>query len=89
MAEFTYNNAKNVSTSHISLEFNHGYHLWILFENDANSYSKSCSAEELVKKVKDLMSICQQNLLHAQELQKRAYDKKVKSRSSYASGKKI
>ncbi len=34
------------------------------------------------------MEICYQNLLHAQELQKRAYDKEVKS-YSYAPGKKV
>ena len=34
------------------------------------------------------MNICQQNLLHAQELQKRAHDKGVKPRS-YAPGEKV
>ena len=34
------------------------------------------------------MDICQQNLLHAQELHKRAYDKGVKPQS-YALGEKV
>lgn len=34
------------------------------------------------------MSICSQNLLHAQELQKQTYKKRVKSKN-YASGKKF
>ena len=34
------------------------------------------------------MAVCQQNLHHAQELQKRAYDKGVKPRS-YALGNKV
>ncbi len=34
------------------------------------------------------MEVCYQNLLHAQELQKRAHDKRIKSRS-YAVGEKV
>ena len=46
------------------------------------------SASELANDLRDFLMTCQQNLLHAQELQKRAHDKGVKPRS-YAPGKKV
>ncbi len=51
-------------------------------------HSRSRSANELAKKLRELMQVCCQNLLHTQELQKKAHDKGVKSRS-YASGEKV
>ena len=86
--EFTYNNAKIASTGHILFELNCGYHLKMFFEEDINSYSKSYSTNKLAKKLRELIEICYQNLLHTQELQKRAHDKGVKSRS-YVLSKKI
>ncbi len=88
MAEFAYNNAKNASTSHILFELNCGYHPKVSFEEDVDPRSRSCSANKLVEELRELMEICCQNFLPAQELQKRAYDKGVKSRS-YAPGKKV
>ena len=44
--------------------------------------------EKLSSKFQNLMAICQQNLYHAQELQKRAHNKGVKPQS-YAPGDKI
>ena len=88
MAEFTYNNAKNASTGHTSFKLNCGFHPRVFFKDNVNPCSKSCSANELAKELKELIDICQQNLLHAQELQKRAYDKSVKP-WSYAPEKKV
>ena len=88
MAEFAYNNAKNTSTGNTPFEFNCGFHPRVSFKDDVDSCSKFCSANKLAKKLKKLMDICQQNLLHAQELQKRVYDKSVK-RQSYAPGEKV
>ena len=68
MIEFAYNNAKNANTSHILFKLNYNYHLHVLFENDVNSHWRSCSTEKLAKELRDLISICQQNLLHVQEL---------------------
>ncbi len=81
MAEFAYNNAKNASTGHTPFELNCGYHPKVSFEEDVNPHSRSRSANELAEELRELMEVCCQNFLHAYELQKRAHDKGVKSRS--------
>ena len=58
MVEFIYNNVKNANTSYIPFKVNCGYHPQVLFEDDADPHSRSQSAEELVKELRDLMSIC-------------------------------
>lgn len=88
IVEFMYNNAKNTYISYTPFELNCGHHPYVFFQDDANFYSKSCLADELVKELKDLMLICQQNRLNAQEIQKRSYDKGVKLQS-YVSSEKI
>ena len=88
MAEFIYNNAKNANIGHTSFELNYGFYPQVSFKDDVNPRSRSCSADELAKKLRELMDICQQNLFHAQELQKRANDKSVKPRS-YAPREKV
>ncbi len=81
LAEFAYNNAKNASTGHTSFELNCGFHPQASYEEDVNPYSQSKSANELVTKLRDLMTICRENLQHVQELQKRYHDKHMKPRS--------
>ena len=88
MAEFTYNNTKNASTSHTPFEFNSGYHPRVFIKEDVNPCSRSRSANELAEKLRELIEICYQNLLYALELQKKAHDKGVKSRS-YALSEKV
>ncbi len=88
MAEFAYINAKNASTGHTFFELNCGYHRRVSFEEDVDPRSRSRSANELAEELRELIEVCCQNLLHAQELQKIAHDKRVKSRS-YALGKKV
>ena len=88
MAEFAYNNAKNASTGFTPFELNCGYHPWVSYKEDLDPHSKSKTAEELSSKLQELMTVCQQNLHHAQELQKRGHDKGVKPRS-YAPGDKV
>ena len=88
MAEFTYNNAKNLSNGHTPFELNCGYYPRVCFEEDTHPRSRSKSADELSAKLRDLMTVCRENLHHAQELQKRAHDKGVKPRS-YAPGDKV
>ena len=39
MAEFTYNNARNASTSYTPFELNYGYHLWVLYKEDVDPRS--------------------------------------------------
>ncbi len=70
MAEFAYNNAKNASTGHTPFELNCGYHPRLSFEEDIDPHSRFRSANKLVKELRELMEVCCQNLLHAQELQK-------------------
>ena len=88
MAEFAYNNAKNASTGHTPLELNCGYHLCISCEEDTDPRSRSKTANELLAELQELMTVCRENLQHAQELQKRAHDKGVKPKS-YAPGDKV
>ena len=88
MAEFAYNNAKNASTGYTPFELNCGYHPRVSYEEDLDPRSKSRTAEELSSELRELMIVCQQNLHHAQELQKRAHNKGVKPRS-YAPGEKV
>ena len=78
MAEFAYNNAKNASTGHTPFKLNCGYYPCISYEKDLDPRSKSKTAEELSSELRNLMAVCQQNLHHAQKLQKRAHDKGVK-----------
>ena len=75
MVKFAHNNAKNASTSHTPFKLNYGYYPKVFFKEDVDPCSKSRSANKLAKELKELIEVCCQNLLHAQELQKRAYDK--------------
>ena len=88
MAEFAYNNAKNVSTGHTPFKLNYGYHPRMSYEEEVDPHSKSKSADKLSAELRELMIVCRKNLHHAQELQKRAHDKGVNSRS-YAPGDKV
>ena len=88
MAEFAYNNAKIASTGYTPFELNCRYHPRVFYKEDLNSYLQSKTAEELSSKLWNLMAAYQQNLYHAQKLQKRAYNKGVKPQS-YASGNKV
>ena len=88
MAEFAYNNAKNLSTGHTPFELNCGYHPRVSFEKDTDPRSRLKSADKLSAKLRDLMTVYRENLHHAQELQKRAHDKGVKPKS-YAPSEKV
>ncbi len=68
IAEFAYNNAKNASTGHISFELNCDYYPRVSFKEDVDSCSRSCSGNELAEELSELIEVCCQNLLHAQEL---------------------
>ena len=68
MAEFAYNNAKNANTGHTPFKLNCGYHPRVFFEEDTNPRSQSKTAEELSSKLRELMTVCQENLYHAQGL---------------------
>ena len=80
MAEFAYNNAKNISTSHTLFELNCHYHPQMSYEEKVDPRSESKSAHKLSADQRELMIVCRENLDHAQEIQKRAHDKGVKPR---------
>ena len=88
MAEFAYNNAKNASIGHISFKLNCGYHLCVSYKKDLDLRSKLKTVEELSSKLQNFIAVCQQNLYHAQELQKQAHNKGVKPQS-YVPGDKV
>ena len=87
IAEFAYNNAKNASISHTPFKLNSGYHSKVSFEKDVDPRSKSRFANKLAEELRKLIEVCCQNLLHTQELQKKVYNKAVKSRSYVPSEK--
>ncbi len=68
MAEFAYNNTKNASTGHTPFELNCGYHSRVSFKEDVDPHSRSRFADKLAEELRELMEVCCQNLLHAQEL---------------------
>ena len=88
MAEFAYNNAKNASTGFMPFELNYGYHPRVSYEEELDLRSQSKTIKELSFKLWNLMAVCQQNLQHAQKLQKRAHNKGTKPQS-YALGNKV
>ena len=88
MAEFAYNDAKNANTNYTPFELNCRYYPQVSYKEDLDLCSQSKTAKKLFPKLRDLMAACQQNLHHAQELQKQAHNKGVKP-WSYAPGKKI
>ena len=88
IAKFAYNNAKNASISYVTFKLNCGYHPKVLFNKNFNLYSRSCFADKLAEKLRELIEVFCQNLLHVQELPKRANNKGIKSRS-YIPGKKV
>lgn len=64
MAKFIYNNAKNFNTGYIPFKLNCEYYSRISFEDKTNCYLKSCFTNILVKKLKELIKNCYQNLLN-------------------------
>ena len=68
MAEFAYNNAKNVSTGHTLFELNCGYHLRMLYEEEVDPRSKFKLADELSAELRELMIVCQKNLYYTPKL---------------------
>ena len=88
MAKFAYNNAKNASTGYMPFELNCGYHPWVSYKKNLDPRSKSRTAEELSSELQEFMTVCQQNLHHTQELQKRGHNKGVKPQS-YAPDEKV
>ena len=68
IAKFAYNNAKNLSTGHMPFELNCSYCPCVFFEEDTDPRSELKSADELSAELWDLMTVCQENLQHTQEI---------------------
>ena len=88
MVKFVYNNSKNASTGHIFFKLNCSYHLRISFKDKYDARSRFFSAKKLAIELRKLINVSSENLLHAQDVQKQAHDKRVKS-WRYAPGEKI
>ena len=65
IAEFAYNNAKNVSNGHTSFELNYGYHFWVFYKENINPRSKSKSVDKLLVELQKLIIVYRKNLHHA------------------------
>ena len=88
MAEFAYNNAKNANIGHTPFKLNCGYYPCISFKENTDCRPRLKIANKLLAELRELMTVCQENLHPAQELQKQPHDKGVKPRS-YAPDNKI
>ena len=65
MAEFAYNNANNANTNYTPFELNCGYHPRVSFKENTNPCSQLKTAEELSSELRELMTVCWENLYHA------------------------
>ena len=88
IAKFAYNNAKNASTGHNPFELNYGYHPWVLYGEDIDPCFKSKLADKLSVELRELITVCRENLHYAQKLQKQANHKGIKPKS-YAPDDKV
>ena len=88
ITKFAYNNTKNTSISYTLFKLNYGFYHQVLFKENVDSYFKFRLANKLANKLSELIKIYCQNLLYIQKLQKKAYDKGVKSHN-YALSKKV
>ena len=88
MTEFTYNNAKNISTGYTPLKLNCGLHPRVSYKEDVDPRSSSKTADQLATELQIFMSMCRENLQHAQELLKGYHDKHANPKS-YAPGVKV
>ena len=58
------------------------------YQENINPRSKSKPADELSTKLRELIIVCQENFHHAQKIQKRIYNKSVKSKN-FASNDRV
>lgn len=65
IAEFAYNNAKNMSIGYISFEFNRDYHFRVFYKENIDPRFKSKSSDKLSSKLRQLINIGRKNLHHS------------------------
>ncbi len=66
MAEFAHNNSKTTTTGHTPFELNCGFHPWASYKEDVDPRSKSKASDELATELRELTTVCRENLQHAQ-----------------------
>ena len=88
MAEFAFNQVKNASTGYTLFELNYSYHFWMSYKDDIDPRFWSKIVDKLLAELKKLIIVCCENFYYAQELQKQAHDKGIKS-WSHVPGNKI
>ena len=81
MAKFIYNNDRNTSTGNILFELNYSYYWVTFFKENTNLCSHLKLANKLTAKLEELITVCQQNVYHAQKLQKQTYNKSNKPKN--------
>lgn len=62
MAEFVYNNSKNVNRSHLPFEINCGFKPKVSYKYDVDSCSKSKAEDELGTELSEMTTILKKNL---------------------------
>lgn len=62
ITEFTNNNAKNISNGHTLFKFNRSYLPCTSYEKNVDLYFQLKSADQLVNKPKELMTVWKKNL---------------------------
>ena len=65
IAQFIYNNTKNAGTGYTPFELNTGYHFCISYKKDIDPCSKSKPTDHLANDLRELITICWENLQHA------------------------
>ena len=68
IAEFAYNNAKNLSTNYTSFKLNCGYYLQVFFKENTNPCFKFKSTDKLLAKLQELMTVYHKNIHHIHKL---------------------
>lgn len=62
IAEFIYNNTKDIDIGQTHFQFNYGFYSKVLYKKDIDSQSKSKPTNKLVIKLKKLTNIYRENL---------------------------
>lgn len=70
MAEFVYNNTKNMTISHLLFKLNNIYNSQISFKDKSDLFLKFQLFNKYVKKIRELMMSFWKNLYYTQKLQK-------------------
>lgn len=65
MAQFAYNNAKNVNTEYTLFKLNFGYHFLVFYKKNINLCFRLKIVEEILFELHELVIVRQKNLHHA------------------------